>query len=96
TITGAKYRVASLRGPTSRYVQREVDGTATYFDLAADPLGRVDVAAAIGATATGAELLSLLRGQADSLLAGASTERSAVELSAEERARLEALGYMDQ
>lgn len=96
TITGPKYRVASLRGPQSRYVQREVDGTATYFDLAADPLGRVDVAAAIGATSTGAELLSLLRGQADGLLSGASTDRSAVELSAEERARLEALGYMDQ
>ncbi len=96
TITGPKYRVAGLRGATSRYVEREVDGTATYYDLTTDPLGLTDVTGGVGATPAGAELLGLLRSQAKALLAGDATERSAVEVSPEERARLEALGYMEQ
>jgi arylsulfatase A-like enzyme len=95
-ITGPKYRIAGLRGPSSRYVQREVDGTATYYDLSADPLGVTDVTGALAGTAAGAELLGLLRGEADALLSGDATERSAVEVSPEERARLEALGYLEQ
>jgi len=95
-ITGPKYRVAGLRGPGSRYVEREVDGSATFFDLAADPLGATDVSAAARATPEGVELLGLLSAQAKGLFAGDATERSGVEVSAEERARLEALGYMEQ
>jgi arylsulfatase A-like enzyme len=96
TITGPKWRMAGLRGPTSRYVQREIDGTAAWFDLAADPAGETDSAAAIAATPAGTELLGILRGRADALFSGQATVRSAVELSPEERARLEALGYLEQ
>lgn len=95
-ITGPKYRIAGLRGPLSRYVQREVDGTATYYDLSADPRGVTDVSGTLTGTAAGADLLNLLRGQADALLSADATERSAVEVSPEERARLEALGYLEQ
>jgi arylsulfatase A-like enzyme len=96
TITGPKYRVAGLRGPSSRYVMREVDQSAAYFDLSSDPSGLQDVSATTAATPEGTELLGLLRGQAEGLFSGDATERSAVELSPEERARLESLGYMEQ
>lgn len=93
-IVGPKYRTVGLRGPASRYVTREVDASSSYFALGEDPLGVVDVAAAMRATPEGVELLGILDGQARALLAGDATERSAVEVSDEERARLEALGYM--
>ncbi len=96
TLTGPKYRLAGLRGPASRYVRREVDASSEYFDLAAEPTGVTDVTLVTSASAEGSELLSLLRGQADSLFSGTATQRSAAELSEEERARLEALGYMEQ
>jgi arylsulfatase A-like enzyme len=95
-ITGPKYRVVGLRGPSSRYVQREIDGSAAMFDLTADPLGVRDVTSSLAGTAAGGELLGILRRQAESLLESEATGRSAVEVSPEERARLEALGYMGQ
>jgi len=96
TITGPKYRMASLRGPASRYVAREVDGTASYFDLGADPLGVVDVRGTVSASPEGGELLSLLQDRSNALFTGSDTSRSAVDLDEEERLRLEALGYMEQ
>ncbi|MDP2309750.1 MAG: sulfatase [Pseudomonadota bacterium] len=95
TITGPKYRMAGLRGPNSRFVAREVDGTSSYFDLSADPLGVVDVVGPVGASPEGGELLSLLRARATALFTGSDTSRSAVDLADEERERLEALGYME-
>ncbi|MES2639775.1 MAG: sulfatase [Myxococcota bacterium] len=96
TITGPKYRMASLRGPASRFVAREVDGTASYFDLAADPLGVADVRGTVATSPEGGELLSLLQDRANALFTGSDTSRSAVDLAEEERLRLEALGYMEQ
>ncbi len=95
-IQGPTYRTAGIRGPTSRYVATEVGGHTSYFDLTTDPLGVTDVSGPVGATPEGAELLSILHGQAEALFEGKATERSAVEVSDEERARLEALGYMEE
>ena len=97
-ITKPKYRMVGLRGPASRYVQRELGGEREYFDLSHDPKGLLDLRAAVEATPEGAELLSILEGQADGLL-GADTSRSAAAqdaMSEEERQRLEALGYLEQ
>ena len=96
TLTGPKWRMAGLRGPKSRYVAREIDGTSSYYELGSDPSGVTDASETVGGTPEGAELLGLLRGQAQALFAGDATSRSAVEVSPEERARLEALGYLEQ
>ncbi len=103
TLTKPKWRMAALRGPDSRYVEREVHGTAgytgagsspEYFDLTADPTGEKDVIASVGCTPAGQELLGLLSGQTKELFSSNATERSAAEVSPEERAKLEALGYL--
>lgn len=95
-ITAPKYRMVGLRGPSSRYTQRELDGSASYFDLSADPLGLEDVYATTSQSTEGSQLMGLLRDQATRLMGGDATSRSAIELSEEERARLEALGYLEQ
>ncbi len=94
-ITQPKYRMASIRGLSSRWVHAELSGTGEYFELATDPRGEHDVAPATLGTAEGAQLLGLLRGESEGLFRG-DTSRSAAELSAEDRAMLEQLGYLEQ
>ncbi|MSP54188.1 MAG: hypothetical protein EXR69_01050 [Myxococcales bacterium] len=93
-ITKPKWRMTGLRGPASRYVERETGDAPEYFDLASDPAGERDVVANVGCTPAGVELLSILRGQASQLFSSNATERSSAEVSPEERAKLEALGYL--
>ncbi len=95
-ITAPRYRMAGIRGSGSRYVYRELEGSATYFDLKADPLGVQDVLPTVSQSPEGLQLLDMLSVQARALLGGQATQRSAVDLSEEERARLEALGYLEQ
>jgi len=90
-----KWRMAGIRGPKTRYIQRETGRGPQFFDLSSDPLGLVDVYAGTASTPEGAQLFAHLSEQATAVLSGNATERSAVELSDEERARLEALGYLD-
>lgn len=95
-ITAPRYRMVGVRGPTSRYVHQELAGTAQYFDLTADPLGVQDTLPAMLQISQGEMLARMLDDQARLLLGDQATQRSAVELSDEERARLEALGYLEQ
>jgi hypothetical protein len=93
-ITKPKWRMAGLRGPNSRYVQRETGSGPEYFDLSADPTGEKNIVANVGCTPHGAELLHILDGNARALFASQATERSAAEVGEDERKRLEALGYL--
>ncbi len=93
-ITAPKWRLAGLRSGAGRWVQREFDDRGELFELANDPAGVNDRAGDWTADPEKAAALDSLRGQTDELLRG-DTTRSAVELSDEERARLEALGYLD-
>ncbi len=95
-ISAPRYRMVGIRGPTSRYVLQELSGEAQYFDLNVDPLGVQDTLAGMSQSSQGEMLVSLLDEQARVLLGDQATQRSAVELSDEERARLEALGYLEQ
>lgn len=93
-ITKPKWRMAGLRGPNSRYVQRETGRGPEYFDLSADPSGERDIAANVGCSPHGVELLNILDGNARALFASQASERSAGEVGEDERKRLEALGYL--
>ena len=94
-ITAPVYRVASLRGLSTRWTHRELSDEGRYFDLAVDPRGVSDVAVEVATPADGASLLSLLRASTRGLFEG-DTSRSAAELSPEDRAMLEQLGYLEQ
>jgi len=94
-ITQPRYRMASLRGLSSRWVHAELGGKGEYFELASDPRGERDVAPATLAAPEGGQLLDLLRRQTEGLFEG-DTSRSAAELSPEDRAMLEQLGYLEQ
>lgn len=93
-ITKPKWRMVGLRGPNSRYVQRETGSGPEYFDLNADPTGEKNIAANVGCTPHGVELLTILDANARALFASQATERSAAEVGEDERKRLEALGYL--
>ncbi|HNH48155.1 MAG TPA: sulfatase, partial [Myxococcota bacterium] len=95
-ITAPRYRMVGIRGPTSRYVYQELAATGQYFDLKTDPLGVQDTLPTMRQSSQGEMLIGVLDEQARVLLGDQATQRSAVELSAEERARLEALGYLEQ
>lgn len=90
-----KWRMAGIRGPKSRWVQRETGRGPEFFDLTTDPAGLTDIYAATAATPEGTQLFAHLKAQADGVLSGNATERSAADVGDEERARLEALGYLD-
>jgi arylsulfatase A-like enzyme len=93
-IKDPKYRMVGLRGPQSRYVQRELDGAREYFELATDPLGLDDIFELKMQTSEGREGLDILKTHAEVLFGSDATARSAMETSEEERLRLEALGYL--
>lgn len=85
------FRVVSLRSSESRFVHREAPGFADELYLSPEgegyrPHDEVDVAAH--------HELGPLQDQAEALLSG-DAQRSMVELSEDERLRLEALGYME-
>ena len=65
------------------------------FDLTAEPAGLTDSYALASSSPEGAALFDHLKGAADAVLSGDASERSTVDVSDEERARLEALGYID-
>ena len=89
------WKMAGVRGPKTRYVQREIGRSPEFFDLSAEPLGVTDVYATVATTPEGSQLVAHLREQADSVLSGDASARSAVDVGDDERARLEALGYLD-
>ncbi len=90
-----KWKMAAVRGPSTRYVTREIGRGPEFFDLTTDVLGVTDVYATVAATPEGAQLFAHLEEQAKSVLSGDAAARSAVDVGDEERARLEALGYLD-
>lgn len=94
-IDKPKYRMVSLRGPNTRYVQRETGRDPEFFDLTTDPKGLVDLYPEKRWQPMSAELLGILSRNATALLGSDATERSAAEVSEAERQRLEALGYLD-
>jgi arylsulfatase len=96
-IDKPKWKMAGIRDRTGRYVERETGGVAEYFDLSADPRGVTDVINLFQQTPDGAALLKLYEKVAkEQVLAGdAAARTSNVELSEEERKKLEALGYLD-
>lgn len=93
-ITKPKWRLAGLRGASSRYVQRETGGGPEYYDLASDPTGEKDVYANVACTTQGQQLLEILDAHADELFQSTASERSAGDVGEEERKKLEALGYL--
>ena len=94
-ITQPKYRLAGLRSEKARFTRREFDSRDEYFQLESDFSGLNDAYPAMSQVPDGTALFPVLDARADAMFSG-DTNRSAVELSAEERARLEALGYLDQ
>ncbi len=84
-ITKPRYLMAGLGGGSFRYTLDQLKDEAHYFDLAADPAG-VEVGE-IDAAVSGA-----LHHEA-SVLFGADTRRSSMQVPAEERERLRLLGY---
>lgn len=94
-IDKPKFRMVGLRGPSTRYVQRETGREPEFFDLSSDPKGLVDLYPQKQWDPLGAELLGILAKNAGVVLGSNATERSTAEVSDEERARLEALGYLD-
>ncbi len=93
--TPPRWRMAGLRGQDTLYVHREHAGFGDLFYRSED--WNSDRIAEEVSTEDGAAGIGLLKGLARGVLeAGeAGVERSAVELSDEDRARLEALGYIE-
>lgn len=95
-IDKPKYRMASVRGQTSRYVLRETGATLEeYYDLATDPKGVSESSGTFLQTPNGYATLELFKEKANAVLSSTATERSAGDVGEEERKRLEALGYLD-
>ncbi|MSQ00591.1 MAG: hypothetical protein EXR71_01700 [Myxococcales bacterium] len=93
-ISQPQWRLAGLRTGAARWVQREFDARGEGFDLKNDPRGTTDVAGAWEADAERIAEVDRLRVESQRLLQSDSS-RSATPLSNEERARLEALGYLE-
>lgn len=97
--TRPTHRMVGLRSPSALFVLREAEG----FDdelyrgepgPPLSPLPEISVLDGVLAEPGGAATVDALRARAEALLSG-EVDRSAVELSPEEKARLEALGYLD-
>ncbi len=93
-ITQPRWRLAGLRTSTVRWVQHERDGRSETFELGSDPNGTTDVALAWEADAGRVAEAGRLRALSQRLLESDSS-RSAAPVGDEERARLEALGYLE-
>ena len=88
-----------LRSRSALFVMREAEGFDEYLFLSepgppSSPLPEDSVLDAVLAEEGGAATVEALRARAEVLLGG-DVERSSAELSPEEKARLEALGYLD-
>ncbi len=102
TLTAPRWRLASTRGTFLRAVVAEHDNAAGLWDLARDPGGEASLAALPDAASTagsptpaahdGSALLDAARAL---LRTNATTRSGEAQISDEERARLEALGYLD-
>jgi hypothetical protein len=98
-VTKPTHRMVGLRSPSALFVLREAEGFDDELFLGEpgpplSPLPEDSVLDAVLAEEGGAATVEALRARAGELLGG-EVERSSVELSAEEKARLEALGYLD-
>ncbi len=93
-ITKPQWRLGALRSESARWVHREIDGRGELFEIAADPTGVADVAPRWAADPVLAEQLGNLRSTTTALFQ-ADSSLSAQELSAADRAKLEALGYLE-
>lgn len=93
-ITQPKWRLGAIRSESARWVHREIDGRGEFFDLTVDPSGVADIAATWALHPEGAAQLQTLR-ETTSVLFLADTSHSGQVPSAEERAKLEALGYLE-
>ena len=93
-ITAPRWRLASFRGETERWGVQEFSSAQEHYDLAADPLGLAPTAGEALADPAHVARAALIRDLATALFAG-DTGRSATAISAEERAKLEALGYLE-
>jgi arylsulfatase A-like enzyme len=107
-ITAPRWRLASARGLTLRALVTEYDGSSQIWDLARDPAGTTIHVDGAGGTSEGAgtpgqadpqtpasEPVLLLDAARDVLRSGASVRSGEAQVSDEERAKLEALGYLD-
>lgn len=94
TIDDPTFRMVTLRDPARRYVFRESEKTEWAFDLLADPRGITDARATFQAGEDGQAWLHERRGLAEILLG--RTIPSRADLSAEDKERLGALGYLDE
>jgi arylsulfatase A-like enzyme len=93
-IDDPKFRMVTLRDPARRYVLREYDHGEWAFDLAADPSGVTDARALFEQGEDGQAWLRERRGLAEILLGRTLPEVG--EISAEDKERLGALGYLDE
>lgn len=93
-ITQPRWRLGALRSESARWVHREIDGRGEFFDLTTDPTGVADVAAAWALDPEGAGQLQTLR-ETTSVLFLSDSSHSGQEHTPEERAKLEALGYLE-
>ncbi len=96
-----RWRLASTRGAGLRAVVVEHDDTSSLWDLARDPGGETPLAALPDAAPTAlpatsaADSQALLDGARALLRTDATVRSGAAQISDEERAKLEALGYLD-
>jgi arylsulfatase A-like enzyme len=93
------HRMVGLRSPSALFVLREAEGFDDELYLGEpgpplSPLPEVSSLDAMLAEPSGLATVETLRARAEALLGG-DVARSSVELSPEEKARLEALGYLD-
>ncbi|MCK6521914.1 sulfatase [Myxococcota bacterium] len=98
-ITRPTHRMVGLRSPSALFVLREAEGYEDELFRGEpgpplSPLPEVSVLEDVLKEEGGAQTVEALRARAEALLGG-DVDRSAVELSAEEKAKLEALGYLD-
>ncbi len=91
-ITAPKWRLASFRTEGERWQSEEISRDQDSFNLVTDPLGLTPIIPNLDDPAFVAKA-ALMRDLAEALFAGDSA-RSTGTLSAEERAKLEALGYL--
>ncbi|MBK9645423.1 MAG: sulfatase [Deltaproteobacteria bacterium] len=98
-VTKPTHRMVGLRSPSALFVLREAEGFDDELFLGEpgpplSPLPEDSVLDAVLAEEGGAATVEALRARAEVLLGG-DVARSSAELSPEEKARLEALGYLD-
>ena len=93
TLTAPRWRLASVRGASLRATVVEHDDTSSLWDLTNDPAGTT--ASTPADAAPGGEVPALVDAARALLRSDATSRSGAAQVSADERAKLEALGYLD-